>query len=507
MNEFERSNDWLAIRAAQTPAKVALLTDGRSWTFSQLDALVSRLCHFLAAGIIQPKEGNDLHIGLLASNSLANVVCIFAAARMGAILVPLNNRLTSVELAWQIEQADCSVIVCTPDLEHSIRDNQADQISIVSLPIRSSELEEQLVDFPSSYAKSPRLSLSSQQAIVFTSGTTGYPKGVMIGYANHYWGATASAIRLDMQTNDRWLACLPLYHVGGLAILFRSCLYGTSVVLHNDFNEAAVLAGLGDESVTMISLVPTMLKRLLDAGLTQAGAPTLRLILLGGAAASPGLLAASAAAGLPVVATYGSTETTSQTATMEPGHGMEKPGSVGKPLLHNAITILDDDGLETSRNEPGEIAVRGPIVMSGYYNDPVASAAKLRNGWLHTGDIGYLDDDGDLWVLDRRDDLIVSGGENVYPAEIERILGEHPAISLACVIGLPHPDWGQQVAAIIVPKNPKRFDPGAVSSFCRERLAGFKQPREFFVIEALPLTSSGKINRRAAAQLIERQQS
>jgi len=334
----------------------------------------------------------------------------------------------------------------------------------------------------------PPQATSAIQAIVFTSGTTGRPKGAMISYANHFWSAVGSAFKLGVRPDDRWLACLPLYHVGGQAILFRSCLYGTTVVLHDGFDADAVLTSLAIENISLVSLVPTMLERLLRRGLARVAAPALRLVLLGGAAAPPALLADSAAVGLPVAVTYGLTEAASQVATLLPDEARRKPGSAGRPLLFSSIHVADPDGRQLRPGEPGEIVISGPTVMAGYYDDPASTSETIRGGRLHTGDVGYLDEDGDLWILDRRDDLIVSGGENVYPAEVERVLREHPGVAAACVVGLPHPEWGQQVAALVVPTQRESVTESALLAFTRSRLAGYKQPRLLIFADVLPLT-------------------
>ena len=500
MDGFELTNDWLRERTARSPDATALLIDGRSWSFSQLDVLVSRLCHWFRDEGIEPGD----HAGLFMPNSLAAVCCVFALARMEAVLVSLNARLTSQELAWQIEHANCSVVLCSSDLEETAGDAAQGRIPVRALPFQAAELDDLLAGFPARFEAEEPGDLASLQAIVFTSGTTGFPKGVMIHYANHYWSATASVERLGTQVDDRWLACLPLYHVGGLAVLFRSCLYGTAVVLHDGCDVPAVMGSLREESITIVSLVPTMLGRLLQADLSQSAAPSLRLLLLGGAAAPPRLLTEAAEACLPVAVTYGLTEATTQVATMEPDRVPAKLGSAGKPLTFATIAIADDAGRDVPRNTPGEIVVKGPMIMAGYYNDSAATTEKLRDGWLHTGDIGYLDGDGDLWVLDRRSDLIVSGGENVYPAEVERVLREYPDVAQACVIGLPHPEWGQQVTAVLMLREPGQLDERDLLAFTRERLAGYKQPRAVYVVDQLPQTGSGKVNRRAAADELAR---
>lgn len=496
MDGFGITNDWLKERASLSPDAMALLIDGRSWSFGQLDARVSRLCHYLRSEGVGPGD----HIGLLMPNSLAAVCCVFAIGRMEAILVPLNARLTSPELTWQSEHADCSAILCTDTMKAAALDAARRRIQVRALPQQAADFEELLTGFPATFEPEMPGDLASLQAIVFTSGTTGFPKGAMIHYTNHYWSAIASVARLGTQADDRWLACLPLYHVGGLAVLFRSCFYGTVVVLHDGFDVRAVMDSLREEAITMVSLVPTMLGRLLQAGLSRSAAPSLRLILLGGAAAPPRLLAKAADAGLPVAVTYGLTEAATQVATMEPERVPAKPGSAGRPLTFATIAIVDDAGRELPSQTPGEIIVEGPMIMAGYYNDAAATSEKLRDGRLHTGDIGYLDGDGDLWVLDRRSDLIVSGGENVYPAEVERVLREHPGVAQACVIGLPHPDWGQQVTAVIVPREPEQLDERDLLAFSRRQLAGYKQPKAVYVVERLPQTGSGKVNRRATAE-------
>ena len=503
MNTSAVGTDWLKARAEASPNALALLVERRAYTFGELDVLVSRLGRRLAA------EGGTPggHLGLLMNNSLAAVCAVFAAARLGIVLVPLNTRLTPVELAWQIEYAHCTRVLCAPAFAPTTGERPTIVVPTDPTAFESwlSESMPLTPDMGASDAPAPG-ALDSLQSIVFTSGTTGFPKGAMITFANHFWSAVGSAFKLGTRPDDRWLACLPLFHVGGLAILFRSCLYGTAVILHDGFQEEAVLQSLEQDAPTLVSLVPTMLHRLLDTGLTAATAPSLRLILLGGAAAAPELLARATAAGLPVAVTYGLTEATSQVATSLPEETRLKPGSAGRPLLFSRVAVVDDDGRALPAGEPGENVVSGPTITAGYYGDAQTTAAKWRDGYWSTGDVGYLDGDGDLWVLDRRSDLIVSGGENVYPAEVERVLQAHPAVATVCVVGLPHPEWGQQVAALVVLDERNELTAAELLAHCREHLAGYKQPRQIMFADSLPLTGSGKIERRTVASLLSRQQ-
>jgi len=236
-----------------------------------------------------------------------------------------------------------------------------------------------------------------------------------------------------------------------------------------------------------------MLYRLLNAEMTFPD--SLRLVLLGGAAADSTLIERCQALNIPVAPTYGLSEACSQVATMLPDEAYRKPGSVGKPLTFTSVRIVGENGASLPTGEYGEVVISGSTVFAGYYNNPEATAKTLRNGELYTGDIGYLDEDGDLWLVQRRSDLIVSGGENIYPAEIERVLREHPAVAEVCVVGIPNPEWGQQVAAAIVLKTNAQVTSEELMLFSRQHLAGYKQPRLIKFVDSLPQTASGKIQR------------
>lgn len=427
------------------------------------------------------------HVAVLMPNRPEVVFVIHALARLGAVLVPLNTRLTEAELRWQADHADCTVVLCSketegqavPLLDHSGRVlysvDQPAHPEVRALPTVEVDVPVQEFD------------LNAMQSIVFTSGTTGYPKGAMLTFGNLFWSATASAARLGSLSDDRWLLCMPLYHVGGMSIVFRCCLYGTAVVLMEKFEAETVNEVLETSGVTLASFVPTMLKRLLDV--RRGDAPrTLRAVLLGGAAASPDLLAQAFAAGWPLAVTYGLTEACSQVATMGVGEAREKAGSVGKPLMFTEVRIVE-----------GEVVVRGPGVMRGYYRNEEATGLALREGWLFTGDLGYLDADGDLWIVDRRGDLIVTGGENVAPTEVERVLLAFEGVREACVVGVTDAEWCQRVVAVIVGE----VDQEALIWHCRAHLAGYKIPREVRFVEALPQTASGKVKRGEVRRVLE----
>lgn len=468
--------DWLRARTRATPHKLAVLENGRAVSYAELDRLADSIAAGLVSRGVQPGD----RVAARLPNSIEYVALIHAVARVGAILVPLNTRLTEAEVAYQIELTE-------PKIE--IRDWRLGDWEIASslLPF-----------FPSPL---PPFTLTSPQSIIFTSGTTGQPKGAVLTFDNHLSSANASAYRIGIDLNDRWLSCLPLYHVGGLAVVFRSCLYGTAIVLHERFEVDAFHESLERDAVTLTSVVPTMLHRLLRSR-SRPWPESLRLVLLGGAAATPDLLAAAWDAGVPVAPTYGLTEASSQVATALPGDAQGKPGTVGKPLFGTEVRVVDDEGRELPPGEIGELAVRGPQVMVGYYRNEEATTRTVRDGWLHTGDLGYVDADGDLFLVQRRSDLIVSGGENVYPAEVEAVLRVHPAVADACVVGVPDVEWGQRVAAAVQLQPAATVEEAALLTFCRERLAGYKVPKQMRIVEELPQTASGKIERRRVAALL-----
>lgn len=486
-----QSEDWLAARARATPQATAVIIADKQWNYSQLNDLVDQVVHNLYG---QTNMGE--RVAALLPNNLAFVCLVHALARIGAILVPLNTRLSGAEISWQLKHANCSALV----FDKTTAD-QVDTINTEGLRLlRSSSLFDG--DSVQKDETTPPWDVDAIQAIIFTSGTTGKPKGAMLTFSNHFYSAVSSGYRLGVFPKDIWLCCLPIYHVGGLAILLRSCLYGTAVELHDGFDVAAVSDSLETRKITLVSLVPTMLHRLFRHRGARPWPSSLRHALLGGAAVSAELVSTCQDRRIPVSVTYGLTEAASQVATMGPEDVLRKPGSAGKPLLFTRVAIVSEDGRELPATEAGEIIVSGPTVMAGYVQDEESSARVLQNEWLHTGDIGCLDEDGDLWVLQRRDDIIVTGGENVYPAEVEAVMKLHPAVSEACVVGIQDQEWGQRVAAAVVFRESEKSSIDELLSFCRQHLAGYKLPRQTIVLHTLPQTASGKIHRQAVAEII-----
>lgn len=494
--------DWLAAQAASAPDRPALAVASRSWTFAELDALATS-CALRLAGAGARAGGR---VATLLHNRLEAAVLPHAVLRLGATLVPLNVRSSAAEIAWLLGDARPELLVVDEETAALVDPAQLrrERVRVVSTqPPPALPDVRLLADL---HAADVRLRHAHESdavlAIVYTSGTTGRPKGAMLTVGNFHASGRASALVLGTGPGDRWLAVLPLFHVGGLSILLRCAAGGLTAVVHAGFDPAAVNAAIDDGQATVVSAVATMLQRMLDERGDRPYPPSLRLVLLGGGPASPSLLERCVAARVPIAPTYGLTETTSQVATLLPHEVPAKAGAAGRALPGTEVRIVAGGGAPALPGEAGEILVRGPVVMAGYAEREDATRRTIVDGWLHTGDIGFLDADGYLYVLDRRDDLIVSGGENVYPAEVESALLAHPSVAEAGVVGVPDDRWGRRVVAVVRPRAGSSPSPDDLRAYCRTVLGGYKVPSEIHVVaNALPRTATGKLRRAALAEL------
>ncbi len=388
-----------------------------------------------AAALDGVEAGDRVALALAPGDDFA--VALHAVWLRGAVAVPHDLRLTEAERP------------------------AADHVLSGPLPIAD----------PSSSRWQPvqRIGLAAPAAIIQTSGSSGTPKPITLTYGNWLWNALGSATALGSAGPERWLCALPLSHVGGLGILVRAAISGGTALVHERWDTERVLRALMEDDVTLVSVVPTTLARLLDAGLSHP--PALRCALVGGAPADPALLARAAAAGVPVAQTYGLTEACSQVTTQRPG---ETQADAGPPLFCTRVRVAGD----------GEIHVRG-LTVAG--SDPSA--------WLATGDLGRLDADGRLTVVGRKADTIITGAENVAPTQVEAVLAGHPAVAEVAVLGVPDPEWGQAVHARVVLRPGAHVSPQTLRDHCALALAGFKVPKEIRLVDSLPRTASGKLRR------------
>jgi O-succinylbenzoic acid--CoA ligase len=465
--------NWLKQRAFLTPERKALVFENKTWTFAELYSETLKKASALSMSGI--KEGD--FCGVLAANHPKTIFTIQALQQIGAIAVMLNSRLTEEEMQWQLQDVSASHL-----LFDSLYEKKASAISgIPSISIS---------DNPTEKLFTPRdtFSMSETCSIMYTSGTTGRPKGVIQTYGNHYASATGSAFNLGLHADDAWICAVPLFHISGYSILMKSVLYGMEMQLIEKFDTRAVNNSLQNGEATIISVVPAMLSNMINS-LSGTYSPRFRCMLLGGGPAPVSLLEQCKQKNIPVFQTYGMTETSSQIVTLAPEYALKKLGSAGKPLFPCAVKIDGED--------EGEILVSGPNVTTGYLNRPEANEQSFENGWFRTGDIGRFDADGFLYVLDRRSDLIISGGENIYPAEIESVLMSQDAIREAGVTGVPDAKWGSVPAVFYVANRPVTSE--ELAAFCGEKLARYKVPAYFIETDELPRNASNKLLRRELA--------
>ena len=525
--------DWLSHRAAATPDRRALVRarDGETWSYAELHQEVDDVAGRLSALGLRPGD----HLGVVLPPRVTYVRLVHAAMRIGLVLVPIGDDLTEPELAERADRSDLTALVCGAEtLEKAVAAVEGAEVPVVSVdPVEDSADDEDRVEEHASDEGNDRTvtSLSTVEPaevvvapwervdpllLLFTSGTTGTPNPVDVRMGNVLASAVASAFRLGTSPDDRWLVTLSLHHTGGIAPLYRATLYGTTIVLREGFDPGPAADDIDRYDVTGVSLVPTMLERMLDVRGTLSD--SLRVVLLGGAPARRELIERCQGFSIPVYPTYGMTETASQVATASPDEAFEARGTVGRPLLWTDVEIVDDDGEPVAAGERGEIVVSGPTVVPGYYGMSEETEASFGERGFHTGDVGYVDDGGKLYVTNRLDDRIVTGGENVDPGEVVDVLRGHPDVADAAVVGVPEDTWGEIVGAMIVPVDrpggdgadvPGDEDPdetgseseqdpvgrGEVTAFCENRLADFKRPRVIVFGDSLPRTVSGTVNR------------
>jgi o-succinylbenzoate---CoA ligase len=436
-------DDWLAQRSQSCPERTALVADGSEVTYAELEAEATWVARRLIAHGV--RRGST--VAMTMHPQREQVVMVHALMKVGAVLLPLGPRLSAEERAAVVAAEEPAV-----DLDDAGELTQTE----ADLPLLG---EHDMEDIASH---------------VMTSGSTGAPNPVGLTYGNFLWSAVASAFNIGVEPEDRWLCCLPLSHISGLGIVMRSVIYGTTAVVHDGFDVDRVAEALERDELTVVSLVTTMLTRLLEAGADLSGP---RAVLVGGGPVPEDPLEEALGRGATVVQTYGLTETCSQVTTLAPADARRKLGSAGRPLLTTHLRIQD-----------GEILVQGPTVAPGRAD---------ADGWLHTGDLGRIDEEGFLYVEDRMDDMILTGGENVVPAEVEKVLLRHPEVADAAVVGRDDPEWQQAVTAIVVLRDGSEVSPDELRRHCAESLAGFKVPKRVELAAALPRTPSGKLMRRA----------
>lgn len=487
---------WIDANARFSPEKSAIRFEGREISYAELERRIAGQAGALDAAGIRPGD----RVAFLGLNNPETLALLFACARLGAILVPLNWRLAPPE--HQATLLDCApkLLVVEPAFAAGIEGARAGLPPMRRVLLGALPGWESYEAFLAAGAQrtAPRVGTHAQPVLIsYTSGSTGRPKGVVLTQGALFYNAVNSTHMHDLGSADRVLTTLPLFHVGGLNILTLPALHmGATVTLHPKFDPGATLDAIERERITLTVLVPAQIDALAAHPRWHAAdLGGLRMITTGSQIVPPRDYARVHARGVPLVSVYGSTETAPIATYVRAADARRKAGSAGRPALHCECRVADEAGGDVAAGTSGEILVRGPSVMAGYWGDPEATAAALRDGWFHTGDVGHFDEEGWLYVDGRIKDMIISGGENVYPAEIENVLAECDGIAEVAVVGRPDQRWGEAVVAVVVPRAGSTLTERDVLGALEGRVARYKHPRAVLFVERLPRTALGKVQK------------
>lgn len=498
--------DWVARRAELSPEKLAVIdaaTDARL-TYFQLNDRATRLANFLRerCGV----KSQD-RVAVLAMNRTEILEVFFACAKLSAILVPLNYRLTSMEQAYILEDCTPRVLFYEDEFAHILSELREHLPNCRFIGFNTNGSVPAYHD-GTAYAHAAPIEVDHFDAemtamIIYTSGTTGHPKGAMLSHRMLTWNSINTNLGWDLVSNDVTTVHAPLFHTGGFNVLTLPLLHagGTCVMLRN-FEPEAWLAAIERYRCTVVFGVPTMFQMMLDApSFAETDLSSLRFFISGGAPCPIPLIEAFQKRGVSFTQGFGLTEVGPNCFKLDLADAVRKAGSIGFPTFHSQARIVDENGNDVAPGAVGELILKGLHVCSGYWRDPDATASAIvvhdhSGSWFHTGDLARQDDEGYFYVAGRAKDMIISGGENVYPAEVESAIFGHPDVLEVAVIGVPDDKWGEAVKAVCVPKSGCEVNPDSVIAWARERIAGFKVPRSVDVIPVLPRNASGKILRK-----------
>jgi len=493
-----RYYDWIAHHARRAPGKVAAvdLASGRRFTYSEFDARISRLASFLRHSL---KVSRGDRVAMLAPNTTDILDVQFACGRLGAVLVPLNIRLTVPEL--QFITGDCAPKVMIYDTELAETALAVAKLCNVAttLPLGSGGAYEAGIATARPLDRTEEVTLDDISTIMYTSGTTGHPKGATITHGMTFWNCVNLGGPACIGPSSVALTVLPMFHTGGLNCYTNPVLHaGGTVMIMRAFDPAAALDLIDDpaQGINAFFGVPVIYQFMAQHP-AFATTDLSRLIAcgVGGAPIPMPLLKAWEERGVALQQGYGMTETSPAVLVLDREDAARKAGSAGKPVLHTEVRIVRPDGSDADVGELGELWVKGPNITPGYWNRPEANKTSFTDGWLHTGDATRVDEEGFYYIVDRWKDMYISGGENVYPAEVENVLHQITAVAEAAVIGVPDAQWGEVGLAIVAVKPGQRLTETEVFAHCAANLARFKCPRQVRFVDTLPRNATGKIHK------------
>ncbi|MBI4559796.1 MAG: long-chain-fatty-acid--CoA ligase [Candidatus Hydrogenedentes bacterium] len=491
----------LETQAETVGDKTFILCDDVAYSFRQIHEQAARVAVNLAKRGVK----KDDKVVLLMGNCLEFVYVFLGAGRIGAVAVPINPLLKPDEIAYITGNSDAETLIMIPEFAPLLPKAKAilprvKRIFILGEAIAGaesfSELLEPVDDIPPIVAASP-----DDAALIYTSGTTGMPKGVILTHSNYVWNARMITRAVDMAPTDRFFCVLPLFHVNAqVTSILSPLMVGADVLLMKKFNPFAILPMIEKYRATVLSAVPTIYNVMCRMAATQTFDLSSIRIFASGAAPLPEetYLETQRVLKRPLIMGYGLSEATCASAVANPRDPI-KWNSVGSPLPYTGIRIVDNEGIDVPIGDVGDILVSGPAVMKGYYKNPKATEEVLKNGWLRTGDLGRIDEDGYVYIVGRSKDMIIRGGQNIYPQQIENMLMKIHGVEECCVVGIEEKRWGQEVLAVIKPSEGVTLNERDVINFCRDNLAGYKCPRFVRFVTELPKTATGKIKKNEVA--------
>ena len=488
-------------RTAKAPGKMFLLSepDGRQFTFAEFDAAVNRAAALLAAHGVSKGDV----VSLLMPNSAEYIIAYFACWKLGAIAGPVNSLLKEHEIEFVMNNSEAKAILVHSEFSDRIENIRGDLPHLKSV-IGFDDEAEATREFRDGVLPAVAIGKDDDAIIIYTSGTTGKPKGCLLTHGNVIANARQISNWLGFTEDDRLLTIMPLFHMNAVSVTTMSALYaGGSTVISPKFSASQFWKIISDYQVTSFGSVATMLSILLNTypdGVPE-GLKTdqLRFAMCGSAPVPAEVMKKfEETFNCPVVEGYGLSESTCR-STFNPPDERRRPGSCGLPI-GNEMKVVDDDDNDVPDGELGEIVLRGENILKGYFKSPEATEAAFRNGWFHTGDVGYRDKDGFFYIVDRKSDMIIRGGENIYPREIDEVLYQHPAVAAAATIGVPDDLYGEEVAAFIVLKDDANVSEGDLIAHCQQQLADYKCPKTIRIVKDIPKGPTGKLLKRELAK-------
>lgn len=502
------TTDWTARWADYTPEKVALKehTSGKYLTYAQLNYLGIRYSEWLTSTIGLEKGAR---VAMLAENCLEYVVLLTVAQKTGIILVPLNYRLTPNEIDFLVGDCEPALVIYEGKFYDKLNQSEAfskagKQIDLADFQQLGEKFMEDghIPDF-----RNADIAQEDAALIIYTSGTTAFPKGSVYTHGMMFWNSINTQMRLDITSSDRSLNVAPPFHTGNWNVLLSPFLHhGAYTLILKSFDADEILQLLEKDNLTIFWGVPTMLKMMADSPMFEVvDLSRIRYFIVGGEAMPVPLIGKWHNKGVPIRQGYGLTEVGPNVTSLNHQDAIRKAGSIGKPNFYYQAKLVDDQGREAGVNELGELILKGPTVTPGYWRNEKATRETIVDGWFHTGDIMRRDEEGFLFVMDRIKNMYISGAENVYPAEVEYMLRNHPSVDSVAIIGVPDEKWGEAGMAFVVLKSGSELTESELLSYCQTRIAKYKIPKHVVFLPELPKNDAGKVDRQQLRRISQTQ--